>query len=70
MAMKDWRTEKALYHIQETSRRGTDDSYMVATGNEIAELCKAKNEMNGFINGCGGDRSYNCIAWLSTPYAV
>lgn len=70
MTTKDWRTEKALYHIQETSRKGTVDSYRIATGIEIAELCKAKNEMNGYIPGCGGDRSYYCTAWLSKPYAV
>jgi len=61
-----WKTRKGLYRIHET-RRGSDESYsIVATGDEVSEICRAKNESNGYIEGVGGDRSYSAWAVLET----
>lgn len=62
--MNDWRTEKALYEVTENSRKGTERYPMRATGNEISEWCRMKNEAYGYIEGVGGDKSYSCFAVL------
>ena len=60
--MPKWRTETRLYEITEINRKGKEVYHMLATGDEVSAWCKAKNEMNGYVPGLGGDRSYACIA--------
>ena len=60
--MKNWRTDKAMYHFTEISRSKKEEYDMIMTGEEVGAWCKMKNEAYGYIPGCGGDRSYQCIA--------
>lgn len=60
--MANWRTETRLYEITEICNKGREVYHMMATGNEISAWCRAKNEMNGYVPGLGGDRSYSCWA--------
>ena len=60
--MKNWRTEKRLYEIHEVSKKTNEVYCVLMTGNEVAEWCKMKNEVYGYIDGIGGDRSYSCWA--------
>lgn len=62
--MKNWRTRKGLYTVREVSKKNIEEYAMIATGEEISAWCKAKNEVNGYVEGLGGDRSYSCFAWL------
>ena len=62
--MKNWRTEKALYHFTEISRSKKEEYNMMMTGDEVSAWCKMKNEFYGYVPGCGGDKSYTCIAVL------
>lgn len=66
--MKNWRTAKALYSIVENSKKETTITPMVATGEEVSRLCKAKNEFYGYIPGIGGNKSYQCYAVLERYY--
>lgn len=60
--MAKWRTEKRLYEVHEIGR-GINEVYtLYCTGNEISQWCRTKNEMNGYVEGLGGDRSYGCWA--------
>ena len=62
--MRNWRTEKALYEIKEIGK-GINSTYpIIATGEEISKKLKAKNEMNGYIPGLGGDKTYSATAVL------
>lgn len=63
--MKNWKTTKAIYKVTETSRKGSKEYLLMMTGEEISAYLKAKNDMNGYIPGLGGDRSYSCIAVLA-----
>lgn len=60
----NWRTKKALYRVKEISTKKAEEYSFFGTGDEVSAFIKAKNEMNGYIPGLGGDRSYSCIAWL------
>lgn len=62
--MKNWRTDKALYHFTEISRSKKEEYNMIMTGEEVSAWCKMKNEAYGYVPGCGGDKSYQCIAVL------
>ena len=62
--MKTWRERKALYEIHEVTRKSHEVYHFLASGDEISAYCKGKNEMNGYIEGLGGDRSYCCWAVL------
>lgn len=65
--MKNWKTKTALYEIHETSKKHDKVYEMVMTGEQISRYCKARNEMNGFIEGLGGDKHYSC--WAVEIYA-
>lgn len=62
--MKNWRTAKALYHFTEISRSKKEEYDFIMTGEEVSAWCKMKNEAYGYVPGCGGDKSYQCIAVL------
>lgn len=62
--MKNWRTEKNLYHFVEISKKSKEEYDMVMTGEEVSKWCKMKNDFYGFIPGVGGDKSYACVASL------
>ena len=64
--MANWRTDTRLYEVTEISRKGKEVYHMLATGDEISAWIKAKNEMNGYVPGLGGDRSYSCFAIQAT----
>lgn len=64
--MRSWRTEKALYQIREIGKGINSTHTRIATGEEIAAILKAKNEMNGYIPGLGGDKTYSATAVLLT----
>ena len=68
--MKDWRTETALYHVIEYSKSGREEYDMMATGSEIAQWCKTKEEFYGYVPGLGGDKNYSCVAWKVRPYTI
>lgn len=60
--MKNWKTEKTLYEVHETTNRKDEKYHMVMTGEEMTKWCKMKNEAYGYIESCGGDKSYSCWA--------
>lgn len=60
--MKNWRTETKLYMVVENTKKSHVEYYMNVTGEEISNWCKNKNEMYGYIQGAGGDKSYTCWA--------
>ncbi|MBQ1779672.1 MAG: hypothetical protein IIZ93_16080 [Acidaminococcaceae bacterium] len=62
--MKDWRTEKKLYHFVEISKKSKEEYDMIMTGEEVSKWCKMKNEFYGYVPGLGGDRFYSCWAVL------
>lgn len=64
--MKKWMTETRLYEITEISKKSKEIYHMKATGKEVAEWCKMKNDAYGYVDGVGGDRSYSCYAVLMT----
>lgn len=57
-----WLTEQRLYEVHEVSRKGQEVYTVLMTGEEIRQWCKTKNEAYGYIEGCGGDKSYSCWA--------
>ena len=63
---KNWRTDMGLYEIHEVTKKSHESYTMIATGNEIRDWCKAKEEIYGYVPGLGGDRSYSCWAVLLT----
>ena len=63
--MKSWKTEKNLYYFIEMSKKGKEEYSLIMTGEEVIKWCKMKNENYGYIAGCGGDRSYSCVAILA-----
>lgn len=63
--MKSWKTDKAMYCIVETSKKGKREHFVIMTGEEVARFCKGKMDMHGYIAGLGGDRSYSCVATLA-----
>ena len=63
---KNWRTDEGLYEIHEVTKKSHESYTMLATGNEIRDWCKAKEEIYGYVPGLGGDRSYSCWAVLLT----
>ena len=62
--MKNWRTEKALYQITEISKKKYEQYPIMATGDEVKALLKAKRDAYGYVTGLGGDKSYDCFAVL------
>ena len=54
--------EPRLYEIHETTSRSDKVYTLMMTGKELKDYLKAKREMNGYIPGCGGNRSYDCWA--------
>ena len=55
--------EPRLYEIHEISNKKPDEVYtLMMTGEELKEYLKTKREMNGYIPGLGGDKSYDCWA--------
>ena len=57
-----WLTEKRLYEIHETNKKNDEIYTMYATGSEIRDYCKKKNELNAYVDGLGGDKGYSCWA--------
>lgn len=57
-----WRTEKRLYRFIEISKKSYEEYHLVMTGEEVANYCKNKMVMNGYVEGVGGDRSYAIVA--------
>lgn len=62
--MKNWKTEKQLYHFVEMDKKHKEEYDMIMTGAEVSAWCKMKNEVYGYVDGIGGDRSYSCIAYV------
>ena len=56
--------EKKCYRVTEISRSKIENYTMWATTQEIKAWCKMKRDAYGYINGVGGDRSYDCFAVL------
>ena len=55
--------KKHLFTVREVGR-GIDKEYsMMMTDDEMTKFLKAKNDMNGYLPGLGGDRTYSAIAW-------
>jgi hypothetical protein len=63
--MKNWRTKKALYRITEISKYKYETYPILATGAEIQAYLKSKRENYGYIQGLGGDKTYDCFAVLA-----
>lgn len=55
-------TEPRLYEIHEISKKGQDVYTLMMTGKELKDYLQNKREMNGYIQGLGGDKSYDCWA--------
>lgn len=54
--------EKKLFKITEIGR-GINETYcLVLTIAELKTYLRQKRESHGYIEGCGGDRSYDCFA--------
>ena len=62
--MLKYRTTNQLYTIYEISKKGTETHHRVGTEAEITAYLKSLNEMNGYVPGLGGDRSYSAWAVL------
>lgn len=60
--MLSWKEREALYEIHEFTKKGHEVWGIYATGAEISKILKAKNEMNGYVEGLGGDKNYACWA--------
>ena len=54
--------EPRLYEIHEISRKGQEIYDLMMTGKDLKDYLKNKREMNGYIPGLGGDKSYDCWA--------
>lgn len=55
--------KKHLFTVKEIGR-GIDEEYpMMMTDDEMTKFLEAKNDMNGYLSGLGGDRTYSAIAW-------
>lgn len=54
--------EPRLYEIHEISNKNNEVYTMMMTGKELKDYLKSKREMNGYISGLGGDKSYDCWA--------
>jgi hypothetical protein len=57
---------KKLYEITEISKKGIEKYTLSMTISELRAYLKGKREMNGYIEGMGGDKSYECLAVLLT----
>ena len=55
--MTNWRTEKALYHFVEISKKSKEEYDLIMTWNEVRDWCKMKNEVYGYVQGIGGAKS-------------
>ena len=64
--MKDWKSRNGLYEITEITRKGISKFTMIATGDQITSKLNGLNEMNGYVPGLGGDKSYSATAILLT----
>lgn len=56
-----------LFTVAETCKKGTEFYHLTMTDAEMSAYLKAKQEMNGYVPGLGGDRSYGITAWHATP---
>lgn len=51
------------FQVVETGK-GIRKTYIVTmTESEIRNFLRGLNEMNGYVEGCGGDRTYSATAW-------
>ena len=55
---------KNLYEIYEVCRKGTEKYSVYMTEDEVRAFLKTKREMYGYIEGFGGDKSYDAFAVL------
>lgn len=55
--------ERKMYQVVETGKGIRKTYMMMFTEQEISEYLKGKNEMYGYIPGCGGDKMYSAVAW-------
>ena len=54
--------KKKLYRITEIGR-GINETYaLLMTAEELKTYLRQKRESHGYIDGVGGDRSYDCFA--------
>jgi hypothetical protein len=60
--MKNWKEREATFEVHEISKKSHEVYLMTRTGAEISSWCKAKNELYGYMEGLGGDKSYGCWA--------
>ena len=60
--MKKWQMEQHLYKVYEGNKKRREEYPILATGEEMARFLKGHNEMNGYVDGVGGDKSYYCYA--------
>lgn len=57
-------SNKKLFEITEISKSNLERYFLKMTEEEVKVWCKMKREAYGYIEGVGGDRSYDCFAVL------
>ena len=53
--------KKHLFEVHENGKGINDIYHLIMTDTEMSEFLKNKNAFYGYIDGVGGDKSYN--AW-------
>lgn len=54
--------EPRLYEVHEVFKKKEEVYPVMMTGKELKDFMQSKREMNGYVEGLGGDKSYACWA--------
>ena len=54
------------FQVVETGKGIRKTYILTMTENEMTKYLRGLNEMNGYVEGLGGDRTYSAIAWTIT----
>ena len=52
-----------MFQVIETGKGIRKTYMMMMTEEQMSKKLKGLNEMNGYIEGVGGDRTYSAVAW-------
>lgn len=52
-----------MFQVVETGKGIRKTYLLMMTEKEMTTKLKAMNEMNGYVEGLGGDRMYSAVAW-------